>query len=60
MPRVNGTYRSDRLPDWPAMQAALRATPPRRSRLAAWIVTVYERIGQQHSREGLAAMLNEQ
>jgi transposase len=28
-----------------ALQAALRAAPPRRNRLAAWIVTTYERIG---------------
>ena len=28
-----------------ALQAALRAAPPRRTKLAAWIVTTYERIG---------------
>jgi transposase len=28
-----------------ALQAALRAAPPRRTRLAAWIVATYERIG---------------
>jgi transposase len=28
-----------------AMQAALRAAPPRRTKLAAWIVATYERIG---------------
>ena len=28
-----------------ALQAALRATPPRRNHLAAWIVRTYERIG---------------
>ena len=28
-----------------ALQAALRAAPTRRTRLAAWIVTTYERIG---------------
>ena len=28
-----------------ALQAALRATPARRTRLSAWIVTTYERIG---------------
>lgn len=29
----------------PALQAALRAAPPRRTRLVAWIVATYERIG---------------
>jgi len=28
-----------------ALQAAMRASPPRRTRLAAWIVATYERIG---------------
>jgi hypothetical protein len=28
-----------------ALQAALRAAPPRRTRLAAWIVATYARIG---------------
>jgi hypothetical protein len=28
-----------------ALQAALRVAPPRRTRIAAWIVATYERIG---------------